>query len=46
MYFDNVRGQMSRSSIDQNMEMEITIQDNSITQLMKIKMVMSISEDK
>ena len=46
MYFDNVRGQMARSVIDQNMEMEITIQDNIITQLMKIKMVMSIAEDK
>ena len=46
MFFDNVRGQMARTVIDQNMEMEITVGDNAITQLMKIKLNMTVTEDK
>ena len=46
MYFDNTRGQMVGTHIDQNMEMEISVGDNTINQLLKMKIDVKISESK
>jgi len=46
MYFDNTRGRMAKTHIDQDMEMEITVGDNTINQLLKMKVDVKISEAK
>ena len=46
MYFDNTRGQMASSQIDQNMEMEITVGDNTISQVLKMKINVTITDKK
>jgi len=46
MYFDNTRGQMASSQIDQNMEMEITVGDNTISQILKMKINVTITDKK
>ena len=46
MYFDNTRGQMVKTHIDQNMEMEITVGDNTISQLLKMKIDVTITDGK
>ena len=46
MYFDSSRGQMSKSHIDQDMEMEITVGENTITQVLKMKVDVLIKDVK
>ena len=46
MYFDSSRGQMSKSHIDQDMEMEITVGENTITQILKMKVDVLIKDVK
>jgi hypothetical protein len=46
MFFDNTRGQMVKTHIDQNMEMEITVGDNTISQQLKMKIDVTISDRK
>ena len=46
MFFDNTRGQMVKTHIDQNMEMEITVGDNTISQQLKMKIDVTISDSK
>ena len=46
MYFDNNRGQMSKSHLDQHLEMEITVGDNTITQVLKMKIDIDIKDAK
>ena len=46
MYFDNTRGRMTGTHIDQNMEMEITVGDNTINQLLKMTIDVKVSDAK